>query len=401
MKATAVAGLLLVAILTGAGLGISVGQSPTLGQTPGNESCIRYPNNPVFVAPKNDTAAQNGVSSTSVIQWQGRYYMFYTNDGNVSSIGLATSLDGVNWTNVESQVLGAGGAGSWDSGGVYQPSVIWNGSEFLMYYSGYSSKTPAEIGLAVSHDLMNWTRYSGNPIVAPGPEAYDSVSLTHASVIYDPPTYKMWYGGRFPVNYTHTIDYATSLDGIHWTKNAANPVLTVRDFNIPSLTGPSQPSVAKINSTYLMAIYYGGDADLDYASSLDGIHWTVGPTHFLVSPNNTVSLDATPSYPSLLSSGTSLLLWYTRLPNNASQPTIGLAFCSLVVVENTTTTKTSTLNEIQTSTISLPRATTTTSFSTIAITETSSSAPVFEGTTFAAVVVIVALLYLLVRKQSK
>ena len=95
-----------------------------------------------------------------------------------------------------------------------------------MYYTGMTNTSPASIGVAFSKDMVHWQKYQGNPVLTPGPGAYDNVSVKLASVIYQPPLYKMWYVGRYQGNYSYSIGYTTSTDGIHWTKYAGNPVIT-------------------------------------------------------------------------------------------------------------------------------------------------------------------------------
>jgi sucrose-6-phosphate hydrolase SacC (GH32 family) len=58
-----------------------------------------------------------------------------------------------------------------------------------------------QIGLATSTDGINWTRYSGNPILQPGSSgAWDEKQVLDPSLVIDldaPPEerYKMWYNG--------------------------------------------------------------------------------------------------------------------------------------------------------------------------------------------------------------
>jgi len=74
-------------------------------------------------------------------------------------------------------------------------------------------------------------RYHGNPILTRGGDgAWDEIRVDNPTVIYDPDDqlYKMWYSGHGnksedPSLYGKT-GYATSDDGISWTKDSDNPI---------------------------------------------------------------------------------------------------------------------------------------------------------------------------------
>ena len=72
----------------------------------------------------------------------------------------------------------------------------------------------------------NWTKHPDNPVVVPGSSGeWDEEFIAPGSVIYYDNTYHMWYGGgKFAVN--GSIGHATSPDGITWTKDTNNPVLS-------------------------------------------------------------------------------------------------------------------------------------------------------------------------------
>ncbi|MFQ5640407.1 MAG: hypothetical protein ACE5IR_20700 [bacterium] len=101
----------------------------------------------------------------------------------------------------------------------------------------------------------NLTKYSGNPILGPGPDAWDGVGVSGATVLFDGSIFQMWYTGYHPD--VEEIGYATSTDGKNWTKYAGNPVLTRTvggwDGNINDVC------VVFANGEYKM--YYSGAAN--------------------------------------------------------------------------------------------------------------------------------------------
>ncbi len=328
-------------------------------------SCVKYPGSPVLVGGLNDSWDSGGVFSPSVTFNGSSFNMFYTgyNGNYTSAIGLATSSDGVRWTKHPAPVLDLGANGTWDSQSVYFPAVIWNGTEYLMYYTGYN-QTVIGIGVAFSKDLVHWQKYAGNPVITPGPGAYDSVSVTSHTVTFDPPLYKMWYSGRYPVNYTHSIGYATSTDGLHWTKYPGNPVISRSTNNDSYIFGPWGPTVVKVDSQYFAA--YETDGLVSNAVSPDGIHWTAGPRPLLEPSNQSAAFDYTIENPWMLLANSTVYLWYTGISFAGSQPySIGFAFCSLSPVVLTTTvtsvsTSTTTLATTLVSQTTVTRTSTTT-----------------------------------------
>lgn len=280
------------------------------------------------------------------------------NGSGYVAIGYASSRDGVNWQVLGYPVLPATPAWVGAIGGPFKPSVIWNGTRYLMYYTSQSSPPEKDIGLAVSTDMIHWTEYPNNPIFRPGPGAYDSEWVAYPSVVYDPPLYKMWYTGQSMQTKTETVGYATSLDGVHWNKPGGNPVLTSQSTKTSSYNEVRYPSVIKVGSGYLMAFYayLPGDGDILYASSNDGLNWTVGSSPLLLTGGNTSTWDYHVSAPALVYSGSGVLLFYSGgsgYYSNLSSPyytSIGVAPCHFVFIsEIQTVASSSTI--IQTATI--------------------------------------------------
>ena len=79
----------------------------------------------------------------------------------------------------------------------------------------------------LSNDLLgqtNWVKYDGNPVLSPGaPGSWDNYGVFWPTVIFDGTQYQMWYSGRTDGSVGH-IGYATSPDGLTWMKHP-NPVL--------------------------------------------------------------------------------------------------------------------------------------------------------------------------------
>jgi hypothetical protein len=161
--------------------------------------------------------------------------MWYTGGQNKIpwQTGYATSTNGLDWSIYDGNpVIASGGPTSWEASEADGPSVIKDGSDYKMWYYGctldYSS---CNIGYATSLDGELWTKYPGNPVVT-GTVGGGDVSISWPTVVKNGSTYLMWYLSSDGTNYTG-IGLATSTDGIHWTKNTGNPILKTGWDNAP------------------------------------------------------------------------------------------------------------------------------------------------------------------------
>jgi predicted GH43/DUF377 family glycosyl hydrolase len=186
----------------------------------------KYPDNPI-ISGTSGTWDAAYVAFSAVIH-DTVYKMWYTGGLNYGSfadskIGYATSIDGINWDKRPEPVLTKGEAGKFDEGTVAGASVIYDEGIYKMWYIGTHSgfTNNWRIGYATSPDGINWTRQNdGNPVLNLGAAGeWDDTYVGHVSVIRDGSQLKMWYrGSRLPGGADGSIGLATSTDGINWTK---------------------------------------------------------------------------------------------------------------------------------------------------------------------------------------
>ncbi|MEE9463800.1 MAG: hypothetical protein V3V53_18330, partial [Bacteroidales bacterium] len=185
--------------------------------------------NPVLNKATAGAWDDNGVFDPSVILMDTIFHMWfsgYSDNGIYHSIGHATSIDGVTWIrDVNNPVLEIGSSGNWDDHGIISPSVVFNGSEYHMYFHAEgNSASGVFIGHATSPDGVAWTKDPQNPVLSPGPSgSWDYGQTLYPEALFDGNTYHMWYGGG--ASFAWDIGYATSEDGSIWTKYDGNPVL--------------------------------------------------------------------------------------------------------------------------------------------------------------------------------
>jgi len=145
-------------------------------------SWTKYALNPILTS---ESSSRPYVSYPWVLRIGRQFEMWYSCGLYVPSyltaICLAISPDGVHWSqNAKPVFKGTGAATDWDGGTVYSPNTIYDGKTYGMWYSACNlAATKCQIGYATSPDGVTWTRAPGNPILGPGFagawDSYDSV----------------------------------------------------------------------------------------------------------------------------------------------------------------------------------------------------------------------------------
>ena len=223
------------------------------------------------------------------------------------------------WTkDARSPIFSGSGNGTWDKHVMY-PMVIFNSdlNRYEMWYCGsYGSGSfyPYRIGFAMSADGINWTKYAGNPVLTPTVGTWDEGSVDLGMVLRENGQYKMWYVGMR--NNIRQIGYATSPDGINWTKNA-NPVLSAGSASW-EVGGVAWCSVLSNSGSYTM--FYTGLQATGYilrigrATSLDGINWQKDSTNNPVLSNGALGQwddESVGTGLNCLKIDNTLYMWYT------------------------------------------------------------------------------------------
>jgi predicted GH43/DUF377 family glycosyl hydrolase len=252
----------------------------------------KYPGNPVLDIGPPGAWDGEWVFEPGVIIDGSTYKMWYSGWDFTTGlrIGYATSSDGITWTRLPDPVL-EGEPNTWAEH-VVGASVIDDGTIYHMWFRGDSAST-IRIGYATSPDGLLWTKHPDPVLDIGSPGSWDSLMVLEPTVIFENATFHMWYmgwdGGDAP-----RIGYATSPDGINWTKYndpstvnppyaESDPVMTPGDPGSWDAAAVGSPAVIYDGSTYHMW-YAGGDtlqpgfpwalpSKIGYASSLDGITW--------------------------------------------------------------------------------------------------------------------------------
>ena len=121
-------------------------------------------------------------------------------------------------------VLAPGRAGSWDAGALGSMSVLRVGDWFHIYYEAWGVRghsamdySTIQIGHALSRDGVHWTKDPANPVVPKGTgNDWDRNGTWDPFVLWENGIFKMWYGGG--MDNRCDWGYAVSGDGVHFAK---------------------------------------------------------------------------------------------------------------------------------------------------------------------------------------
>ncbi|WP_278469018.1 hypothetical protein [Gimesia maris] len=200
---------------------------------------------------RGDPLFEKGMSGSFDARWcvlphairmaDDRWHLYYTGNSGQGTglssfpgIGVATSVDGKNWSRFSHQPVlpRSGEPGSPDAIGVAGGSVLKversdGTTEWRFYYTGCPTTGKAHllnqqktICLAVSEDGIHWDK-RGAIMLRDLQRDYENVGVAGPVVLQrDDGSFQMWYsaiGSRWGY---YCICYAESDDGIYWTRGA-------------------------------------------------------------------------------------------------------------------------------------------------------------------------------------
>jgi beta-1,2-mannobiose phosphorylase / 1,2-beta-oligomannan phosphorylase len=228
------------------------------------------------------------------------------------SIALVTSQDGIHWSEPPIVVLGPRPETGWEED-VNRPVVLKNDKGYHMWYTG-QAKAHSSIGYAISADGVTWKRQSEHPVLAPQ-DPWEKVAVMCPHVNWEATTrvFRMWYSGGDQYE-PDAIGYATSSDGVHWSRHATNPIFQADPSKEWEKHKVTACQVVQHGGWHLM--FYIGFRDIDHAQiglarSRDGIiHWQRHPENPIIRPGQD-QWDHDACYkPFALFDGSRWRLWY-------------------------------------------------------------------------------------------
>ena len=241
------------------------------------------------------------------------------------SIALVESKDGLTWSE-PAIVLGPNHHTGWEQD-VNRPVVIKNAGLYQMWYTGQRLAAQVNgqswIGYATSLDGKSWERQSDKPVLSPE-QPWEGVAVMCPHVIYDEKEriYRMWYSAGQQIE-PNSIGYATSPDGLKWTKHGQNPIFQPDAKNEWEKDRVTACQILKRGDWYLM-FYIGfrdqGHAQIGMARSKDGISdWQRSPANPIIRLGKG-GWDSDAVYkPFAIFDGKRWLLWYNGRRGSVEQ----------------------------------------------------------------------------------
>lgn len=219
----------------------------------------------------------------SVLMNQDRI-MLYFSWRPEKCIALVESTDGIHWSEPV-KVFTPIISSSWELD-LNRPSVILKDDTFHLWYTG-QNETASAIGYATSADGITFTRIENKPVLVPDQNwELENVMCPDVSWASDDGIFRMWYsaGEKYEPN---AIGYATSHNGLVWEKCLLNPIFQ------PSKDIPWEAhKVTACNviqyDGYHYMFYIGfsdeHNAQIGIARSLNGVEgWERHPTNPIIS----------------------------------------------------------------------------------------------------------------------
>ena len=165
------------------------GETIGLAMSPDGYNFTKWPSNPVMPG-----------RCPHLVEHRGTLYLYFVRIvHDWYRVFLATSADGFTFTEVtDNPVLSVGESASWDALTVTTPKIFAEDGKFYMLYAGgrASLDDPTGIGLAMSDDLVHWTKFPGNPIFTVGPAGtFDSASVASPILRQCSDGYYLFYAG--------------------------------------------------------------------------------------------------------------------------------------------------------------------------------------------------------------
>lgn len=309
-------------------------QLPPVARADSSVQWIKYSGNPILGPTPSGWDSEFALAPTVV--FDGSAYRMWYVGGNATAvaIGYANSTDGFTWRKYPDPVLSPGSAGSWDGSAVGLGSVIWNGTLFLMWYRGGNSTTFANgaVGLAFSRDGISWFKYSANPVLTVTTAMTPIAIVGRVCVIRWQITYYMYASGRSASDQisNHTrIYYATSNNGINWTigpSAAISPSTNSTAWDSQTVYGPSVIQAGSNFGLWYSGISQGShNPQIGYGTSPDLVTWTKDLGNPILTWGTTGSWDsAGVEQPTVIFGANGYALYYDGF-NATSHAKIGLA----------------------------------------------------------------------------
>lgn len=200
--------------------------------TGSGEHWARLSSTPVLTPEPTAEPPYDAVTRPSVVQTERGWRMWYSTVGQdhgagTAWIGSARSTDGLAWSNDGQPVLTP--KEGWEKRALQCPNVRYDDESGLyqLWFSGGDEYEPDAVGYATSRDGVEWTRHQAEPVFAPE-AGWEDYKIGSFQVVRVDDWYYAFYNAFQRDPFVSRIGMARSRDGIGgWERHPANPILSV------------------------------------------------------------------------------------------------------------------------------------------------------------------------------
>ena len=172
-----------------------------------------YPDNPIY--------QQDWVEDMMVVKSGDTYYMFA--EGLNDRARLLTSTDRIHWKARWTLEIRTSDGRPLPPGPYGTPTAWHQRNGWYLFYE----RRDKGVWLAASKDLRVWTNVQDQPVLVPGPDAYDQDMIALNQIIQYQGRYYAYYHGSGPGSTPRqwSTNVAVSTDLRQWKKYPGNPIL--------------------------------------------------------------------------------------------------------------------------------------------------------------------------------
>lgn len=183
---------------------------------------------------ENPLYREHWVEDVCVIKQDGTYYMFA--EGFLDRAHLLTSADGIHWQRQGLLDVRLANGEPLPPGPYGTPAAWYEDGVWHLFYE----RGDKGVWLAKSTDLKVWTNVQDEPVLKPGPDAYDRDLIALNQILkYRGRYYAVFHGAaadKSPAVWATGL--ATSTDLVHWEKYSGNPLRPIAENKSSGLLVP-------------------------------------------------------------------------------------------------------------------------------------------------------------------
>jgi len=148
-----------------------------------------------------------------IVPHKGVYYMFAEGAGDQAQ--LFRSEDGIQWRLMGALDVRRKNGTPIEPGPYGTPTAFYEDGTWYLFYE----RRDLGIWLATSTDMSAWINVQDEPVISPGPEAFDLDLVALNQIVKYKGRYYAYYHGSSRGSRLWATNVAVSDDLIHWTKH--------------------------------------------------------------------------------------------------------------------------------------------------------------------------------------